>query len=161
MCGRSSAQDHSGQRDQALGGIPRTICTSCGESHQCRAREHRAHGRGSVELVISKGSEDITFKGTVKAQVAGAIKRLHQNLGHPPNRELVKHLRLGGAGEEMIAAADAFRCHTCQRCADPKPHRISKPAALLDFNDAVALDIIFLDTTESTGNLALNMVDMA
>ena len=102
-----------------------------------------------------------TFKGTVKGQVAGAIKRLHQNLGHPPNRELVKHLRLGGAGEEMIAAADALRCRTCQRCADPKPHRISKPAALLDFNDAVALDIIFLDTTESTGNLALNMVDMA
>lgn len=114
-----------------------------------------------ADEMISRGSEDITFKGTVKSQVAGAVRRLHQNLGHPPNRELIKHLRLGGGGEEMIAAVEAMRCRTCQRCADPKPHRVSKPAALLDFNDAVALDIIFLDTTESTGNLALNMVDIA
>ena len=114
-----------------------------------------------LEELIGGGGEDIKFKGTVKGSVAGAIKRLHQNLGHPPARELIKHLRLAGAGEEMIAAADAMRCRTCEKCADPKPHRISKPAALLDFNEAVALDIIFLDTTESTGNLALNMVDLA
>ena len=114
-----------------------------------------------LDNLVSLGSEDITFKGSVKSSVAGAVKRLHQNLGHPPPRELVKHLRLAGAGEEMISAVEAMKCKTCEKCAGPKPHKTSKPAALLDFNEAVALDIIFLDTTESTGNLALNMVDLA
>ena len=113
------------------------------------------------EALVSLGSEDITFKGTVKANIAGALKKLHQNLGHPPNRELVKHLRLAGAGEEMLTGAQGLRCRTCDRCADPRPHKVAKPAAMLDFNEAVALDIIFLDTCESSKNYALNMVDLA
>ena len=38
---------------------------------------------------------------------------------------------------------------------------MSKPTALLDFNDAVAIDIIFIDTIQSKNHLALNMFDMA
>ena len=112
-------------------------------------------------IVQSSGAEDITFKGPIKAVVAGALKRLHQNLGHPPRRELVRHLRLGGASQDMIEGAEKLECKTCAHCAQPKPHRVAKPAALLDFNEAVALDIIFLDTLDTTGHLALNMVDMA
>ena len=112
-------------------------------------------------IVQSGGAEDITFKGPIKAVVAGALKRLHQNLGHPPRRELVRHLRLGGASQDMVEGAERLECKTCAHCAQPKPHRVAKPAALLDFNEAVALDIIFLDTLDTTGHLALNMVDMA
>ena len=99
--------------------------------------------------------------GPVSAAIAGALRRLHQNLGHPPQRELIRHLRLGGAPTEMVEGAGKLECKTCASCSAPKPHRVTKPAALLDFNEAVALDIIFLDTTESTGNPALNMVDLA
>lgn len=61
----------------------------------------------------------------------------------------------------MIEAALRMQCKTCEKCARPPPSRIAKPTALLDFNDAVALDIIFLDTTETKGHHALNMVDVA
>ena len=110
------------------------------------------------ELIGAKG---ITFKGAVSGRVAGALKRLHQNLGHPTNRELVRHLRLGGANQAMVEAAAGLKCESCARCTKPPPQRVAKPTALLDFNDAVALDIIFLDTAETKGHLALNMVDIA
>ena len=33
---------------------------------------------------VPGGAADLTFKGTVSATIAGALRRLHQNLGHPP-----------------------------------------------------------------------------
>ena len=57
------------------------------------------------EAVVPPGAAAISFKGKVSPQVAAVIKKIHQNLGHPPNRELVKHLRLSGATPAMIQAA--------------------------------------------------------
>ena len=106
------------------------------------------------------GGKDISFTGNVSGRVAGALRRLHQNLGHPPNRELAKHLRLSGASQDLIEAASGLKCRACEKCARPPLHPVAKPAALLDFNEAVAIDIIFLDNQQSKGNLALNMVDI-
>ena len=113
------------------------------------------------EQAATGTSEDITFKGTVSARVAGAMRRLHQNLGHPSQREMVRHLRMSGAHQDLVDAAQQLRCRTCTKCSQPKSHRVAKPAALMDFNEAVAVDIIFLDTVDATGLLALNMVDIA
>ena len=106
------------------------------------------------------GGGDVYFKGTVNGKIAGALRRLHQNLGHPPNRELAKHLRLGGANKEIIDATSQIRCKACEKCVRPPLHPVAKPAALLDFNECVAVDIIYIDTNESVGHLALNMVDV-
>lgn len=108
-----------------------------------------------------RGASGIKFKGAVSSKIAGALRRLHQNLGHPSNRELVRHLRLAGADTEMVRVAGTLQCSTCARCTKPQPHRVAKPPALLDFNDAVALDIIFIDTAQTQAHLALNMVDVA
>lgn len=105
-----------------------------------------------------RGAQEITFRGSVSGKVAGALRRLHQNLGHPSNRDLVHHLTLSGASKEVTAAAHNLRCRTCDRCVRPQAHRVAKPAALLDFNECVAVDILFLDTAESKNLLALNMV---
>ena len=110
--------------------------------------------------VRADGSRDITFKGSVSGPVAGALRRLHQNLGHLPNRELVRQLRLAGASQAMVDAAHGLSCRACQRCLRPHPRPVARPAALLDFNEAVALDIIYIDTNESPSHLALNMVDV-
>ncbi|CAL1145601.1 unnamed protein product [Cladocopium goreaui] len=106
------------------------------------------------------GGKDISFTGNVSGRVAGALRRLHQKLGHPPNRELAKHLRLSGASQDLIEAASGLKCRACEKCARPPLHPVAKPAALLDFNEAVAIDIIFLDNQQGKGNLALNMVDI-
>ena len=123
--------------------------------------EAEVRAEGEDEDDAGRGEGEISFKGTVSGKVTGALRRMHQNLGHPSNRDMVRHLTLGGASKEMIAAAQNLRCSTCARCARPQAHRVAKPTALLDFNEAVAMDILYLDTQESKGHLALNMVDMA
>lgn len=108
-----------------------------------------------------RGALGIKFKGSVSSKIAGALRRLHQNLGHPNNRELERHLRLAGADSEMVKAVSQLQCSTCAKCTRPQPQRVAKPTALLDFNDAVALDIIFIDTAQTKAHRALNMVDIA
>lgn len=59
------------------------------------------------------GASGISFKGKVKPMIGATLRRARQNLGHPPNREFVRHLRLGGPSEGMIRAAEQMQCKTC------------------------------------------------
>ena len=109
------------------------------------------------------GAPAITFCGKVNNGVASTVRRIHQNLGHPPNRELVRHLRLSGANAAMIQAAQQLVCRSCERSTRAKPARVATPATYLDFNEWIAIDIVWLETADHEGaNLpALNVVDLA
>ena len=43
------------------------------------------------------GAAATSFRGKVNPATAAVVKKIHQNLGHPANRELVRHLNLSGA----------------------------------------------------------------
>ena len=109
------------------------------------------------------GAPAITFRGKVNNGVASTVRRIHQNLGHPPNRELVRHLRLSGANAAMIQAAQQLVCRSCERSTRAKLARVATPATYLDFNEWIAIDIVWLETADYEGaNLpALNVVDLA
>ena len=107
------------------------------------------------------GADSISFKGKVKPMIAATLKRIHQNLGHPPQKELIRHLRLAGASDAVLRAAEQMVCRTCEKSTKAKLARPAHPAVVLDFNEVVAADIIWFDTTESTGLPALNIVDLA
>eukprot|EP00435_Cladocopium_sp_Y103_P057946 s39_g20.t1 len=107
------------------------------------------------------GADAISFKGKVNPKVAAVLKRVHQNLGHPPNRDLVRHLRLGGAPENVIRAAEQMVCRTCERSTRPQSSRVAQPCVALDSNEAIAADVIWLDTVDVKNKPALNVVDLA
>ena len=67
----------------------------------------------SAEAALPTGGDAISFKGKVNPTVAGLLKRVHQNLGHPPMRELIRHLKIGGAQE---------KCDPCRRADDMTRH---------------------------------------
>ena len=46
--------------------------------------------------------DDIEVDIGVPRHQALALKRLHQNLGHPSNVDLARHLKLAGAGQGII-----------------------------------------------------------
>ena len=115
----------------------------------------------SPPLEESHGARAISFKGKVNPQIATVLKRVHQNLGHPSNRELVKHLKVAGAGKPILQAAEQLHCRTCAKTAKAPSHNVSAPVVALDFNEAVALDVIWLDTLDVTNKPALNVVDLA
>ena len=117
-----------------------------------------------VELLEEhSGANGISFKGKINPITAGLLRRVHQNLGHPTNRELVRHLRIGGANAALIQGAQQLRCRTCDRSTRARPHKVAKPVTALDFNEVVAIDIIWLEAADSEGAgiPALNMVDVA
>lgn len=93
--------------------------------------------------------------------IAATLRRIRQNLGHPPNRELIRHLRLSGASEGIVRAAEQMQRRTCDKRSKPRPARVAQPHVALDFNQAVAIDIIWLDTCESKALPSLNCVDMS
>ena len=117
--------------------------------------------QAEVETPEPYGAAAITFKGKVNPVIAATLKRVHQNLGHPPNRELVRHLKIGGASSAVLQTAEQLICRTCEKSSKARPHKISNPVVALDFNEVVAADIIWIDTADARNKPALNVVDLA
>ena len=110
-----------------------------------------AEGEGEG-LPIKSGAEAISFeKGkNLAPEVKSSLRRLHQNLGHPSNIDLARHLRLAGADPVVIDACKRIRCQVCQRNkrgGTPKPASLP---TLLEFNQVVAVDAFYVYDCEGT-----------
>ena len=72
-------------------------------------------------------------------QVEQLVKKLHNNLGHPSTRSLVRALKNAGANEAAIKAADAVErnCEICQQRQRPTPSLPANPEPVLDFNHKI------------------------
>ncbi|CAE7221929.1 GIP [Symbiodinium sp. CCMP2592] len=96
--------------------------------------------------VAKTGAEAISFeKGkNLASEVKSSLRRLHQNLGHPSNTDLARHLRLAGADPVVVDACKRLQCQVCQRNkrgATPKPASLPN---LLEFNQVVAVDAFYV-----------------
>ncbi|CAE7848261.1 GIP, partial [Symbiodinium necroappetens] len=116
--------------------------------------DHTADGAGedSEGIPTKIGAEAISFeKGkNLAPEVKSSLRRLHQNLGHPSNIDLARHLRLAGADPVVIDACKRLRCQVCQR---NKRGSAPKPASLptlLEFNQVVAVDAFYVYDCEGT-----------
>ena len=98
-----------------------------------------------------RGASAISFPGEprVKPEVASALRRLHANLGHPSQHDLTRHLRLAGAGPEVIQASKRMSCETCKRCTSAASARPASLPNLLSFNQVVGVDAF--SVVDSTG----------
>ena len=113
---------------------------------------------GGAEKV---GAAGITFDKNVPAQVATALRRAHQNLGHPSAADFVRHLRVAGARPEVLRAAKGLKCETCTRTQAPA---ISKPAAIgniLQFNQVVGADLLYVHDVNGKKHEMLSVVDFS
>ena len=113
---------------------------------------------GGAEKV---GAAGITFDKNVPAQVATALRRAHQNLGHPSTADFVRHLRVAGARPEVLRAAKGLKCETCTRTQAPA---ISKPAAIgniLQFNQVVGADLLYVHDVNGRKHEMLSIVDFS
>ena len=67
------------------------------------------------ERLDAAKTSNIKFDAQVPKPVQASLGRLHQNLGHPSNHDLARHLRLAGAEEHVIQACKHLRCQVCDR----------------------------------------------
>ncbi|CAE7812395.1 Faim2 [Symbiodinium sp. CCMP2592] len=107
---------------------------------------HMAEGEAREERdeqPLREGAAGITFDKKVSRDVAAALRRLHQNLGHPAREDLVRHLHLAGADKEVIKAAKSLSCSTCARTKGPRSARPAAEPKLLEFGDVVGVDMMY------------------
>ena len=70
--------------------------------------------------------------------------RLHRNLGHPTNGELMKLLERQGASAEMIQGAKEHQCNTCDLHKRPIGHPVPSVPRPTHFNDRVQADTLWV-----------------
>ena len=110
------------------------------------------------------GAKAITFgeagKKAGNAALA-SLRRLHQNLGHPSNDDLVRLLRGQNASDQIIRAAKQLRCTTCAQSAKAG---IARPAAVpraRHFNADIGIDILYIEDVLGNRYYAVSIVELS
>eukprot|EP00435_Cladocopium_sp_Y103_P030110 s1767_g7.t1 len=103
----------------------------------------------------------IHFPEHVPHTLAKALRRVHQNLGHPSNADLARHLKLSGANEEAVKAAHSLHCETCARHANPGTRRPAKVFKPLEFNQEVSVDTLNLQDAGGNKIEVMSILDHA
>eukprot|EP00435_Cladocopium_sp_Y103_P052219 s999_g16.t1 len=78
------------------------------------------------------------------AKIRLALKRLHVNLGHPHNRDLMRILHHSKASAKAISLAKDFECSVCANHQKPASSLPAKVSRAWDFNDKIGLDVKYL-----------------
>ncbi|CAE7245428.1 RE1 [Symbiodinium sp. CCMP2592] len=116
----------------------------------------------SDRLHESRGASAITFEAGKKIPpvVQASLRRLHQNLAHPRNDDLVRHLRMAGSAPEVLEAAKRLRCEVCDRHHRAKSAKPSSLPSLLEFNQLVAVDAFSVYDAHKTRVEFLMVIDL-
>ena len=91
-------------------------------------------------------------------QTRRQISKIHENVRHPPDRTLVRVLRLGEAKRRFILAVTRHRRAAYEAQKRPAGPIVSRSPTSFVFNDVVGLDLFFLNTHEKHTLPAMNIV---
>eukprot|EP00435_Cladocopium_sp_Y103_P020594 s2229_g5.t1 len=90
------------------------------------------------------------------------LHKLHKNLGHPSNNDLVRILKHGQATDEAIKLARNLTCSFCESRQPPAPANPGKASSVSEFNQRVGLDVKYLPGWRTNQKVpALNIIDHA
>eukprot|EP00439_Symbiodinium_sp_Y106_P075644 s391_g15.t1 len=89
------------------------------------------------------------------------LKKVHENLGHPSNRDLARTLRIAHAKPHLVRfAAKEFSCPTCDARPQPKAARPAVLPKSYQPGQIIGIDVIHLPALSKQENFpALNIVD--
>ena len=160
-----------GRSTESVSRVVRTAKTRQ-EKHEKERAEHAYHSHIHEEVTISDvfpatiqgleedehlqedttaqdDQEDETEQSLSDSlQTRRQISKIHENMGHPSNRTLVRVFRLGGAKRRFILAAAKHRCGACEAQKRPAGPIASRSPHSFVSNDVVGLDLFFLNTYE-------------
>ena len=117
--------------------------------------------REQQKPVDQEGGSAIRFDGNVPPHVQVALKRLHQNLGHPRIVDMLRHLRYAGADEGVLKACKKMRCEVCDRNQKTQVARPATLPSLLDMNQLVSIDVFHAFDVDRVRHEFLSVIDHA
>ena len=135
------------------------FATEAGGESSDEEVEQRAGQHVRPELTVEIGEQEGNRKVTEEEKAA--VRRLHNNTGHPNLADLIKFMRAARVRAEVIAwAAKEFRCGTCEARAKPKPARPAVIPRSYMPSQVLGVDLIYIPEIGGTGTFpALSMVD--
>ena len=90
------------------------------------------------------------------------LTKLHKNLGHPPNADMVRLLKHGQASDHALNLARKFTCPFCQSREKPKTPLPANTDRVCEFNKQIGVDVKYLQGWKTNQKIkALNVVDQA
>ena len=90
-----------------------------------------------------------------------ATRQLHVNMGHPPNAQLARAIRVNGGSEQAITMALNWKCEVCAGNAAPGTSLPTKLTRERKFNDAIAVDLFFIRHRRDNPGSFLYIIDLA
>eukprot|EP00435_Cladocopium_sp_Y103_P058196 s1061_g20.t1 len=91
-----------------------------------------------------------------------ALSKLHKNLGHPSNENLVRILRHGQASDRAVELARTHSCDFCRANAKPHVPLPSQTSRATQFNQLVGIDVKYLPGWRVNQKIrAMNIVDQS
>ena len=99
----------------------------------------------------------------VTRETRSAVARLHLNLGHPTEKELIRLLAWQGAASElMITAVKHIHCGSCHRLKRiPRPRPTTVPNNVGQFNDFLQADVFWCRDLTGTNFPILGISDQS
>ena len=128
---------------------------SCTEVLVCNWDGNDHHDALPFEVLATEAETD-------PEKLKAVLHRLHKNLGHPSNHDLVRILRHGQASEAAIKLAKDLSCDFCTARQAPTVANPGQAHRVLEFNQRVGLDVKYLPGWKPNQKIfALNIVDYA
>ena len=91
-----------------------------------------------------------------------ALRKLHNNLGHPSTRELIRALKHSNASELADQRASVLQCNVCANQARPQAPLPANTSTATEFNDKIGLDVKYLPGWNPQQKIpCVNVVDYA
>ena len=121
------------------------------------------HGRANAphhERPLRLDGSGIRFGPGTPMHIQSALKRLHQNLGHPRNEDMLRHLRLAGCDSHILKAVRGMSCETCAANSQPRAPRPATMPRMQDFAETVGMDILYAHDVDDHKHTFLSILDL-
>ena len=99
-----------------------------------------------VEVLAAK---DVLKEEKSPQEVKQVLLKLHKNLGHPHNHDLVRILKHGNASEQALQLARELQCPFCESHTKPHAALPAKPSQIVGFNQQIGIDVKQLTRLET------------
>ena len=124
-----------------------------GSSRATRSSDEGPHNPDSPEDPETKALHD---------KIDAALRKLHNNLGHPPLKELLRDLRHSKASAKALERASKLRCAVCANHQRPTAPLHSNANVVLEFNEQIGVDVKYLPSWVQGQKIpCLNILDLA
>eukprot|EP00435_Cladocopium_sp_Y103_P010293 s4146_g2.t1 len=132
----------------------------CETECSCSCEDHQQ----PTEILVAEVLAAAKHPEHPDSAVLQSLTKLHNNLGHPSDKDLIRILRNAGATDQAIQLARDFekRCSVCIQRQRPTPCLPASPSMCLDFNHKVGMDVKILPGWKVGQRIkCLNLVDYA